>query len=139
MVREKDITVEKKGKEFEIIMPKRTRQIPFRYKLQPLDGKHLVENCPLDGEITEVTMHWPSGCEDITTGEGLVDIAFGHSDQWVLPCIRNEYLAFSAATPSFRNIHEPVSKGEEIWVRLRNADSVNVHAVSVACTIEGYG
>lgn len=119
-----------------IIVPRITRQVSFRYKLDPLKGVKLVEGSPLAGTITEILMNWPSGCEDIATGEGLVDIAFGHKDKWVFPHIPNTFLCLSNTTPLFR-ISEPVGKGEELWVVFRNADLVNVHTVSVAVTIEG--
>lgn len=117
-------------------MAKITRQASFRYKLEPLEGVKLVEGSPLTGTVTEVLMHWPEGCEDVATGEGLVDIAFGHSDKWILPHVPNTFLSLSKATPLFR-VSEPVTKGEELWVVLRNADSANTHAVAITATVEG--
>ena len=118
------------------LIGKMTRQVSFRYKLEPLEGVKLVEGSPLTGIVTEVLMHWPEGCEDVATGEGLVDIAFGHSDKWILPHAPNTFLSLSKATPLFR-VSEPVIKGEELWVVLRNADNANIHAVAITVTVEG--
>ena len=106
-----------------------TRQTVFTYPLVALQGIELKEACPLTGFITEVTMHWPKGCN------ALVDLAFGHRD--IHMCPRNGYIALNNATPSWRGLHEPVKKGEDLWAELRNGDGANPHTPSIICTLVG--
>jgi len=106
-----------------------TRQTVFTYPLVALQGVELKEACPLTGFITEVTMHWPKGCN------ALVDLAFGHRDEHMCP--RSGYIALNDATPSWRDLHEPVKKGEDLWAELRNGDGVNPHTPSIICTLVG--
>ena len=106
-----------------------TRQTVFTYNLAALQGIELTEPCPLTGFITEVTMHWPDGCN------ALVDLAFGHKG--IPICPRSGYIALNNATPSWRGLHEPVKKGEDLSVELRNGDGLNPHSVSIICTLLG--
>lgn len=106
-----------------------TRQVVFAYALPALKGIELKAACPVTGLITEVTMHWPKGCN------ALVDLAFGHKDVHVCP--RSGYIALNDATPSWRNLHEPVEKGEDLWAVLRNGDGANPHTPSIVCTLVG--
>ncbi len=93
-----------------------TRHPLFRRRLDPLTGEVLVERCPLTGFITEIVMSWPDGCEDTITGENLVGISFGHRSIHVTPT--RHFLYLNNITLPFRNLHEPVLKGEDIWVRI---------------------
>jgi len=117
--------------------PMITRQVPFEYTLAPLEGIKLVAPSPVTGKIIEVLMSWPDGCEDPVTGTHLVGIAFGHGDHWMLPSDPDTYLKLNNTSPTFRNLSEPVSRNEELWVVLRNADDTNIHAVSIAATVQG--
>ena len=112
-----------------------TRHPLFRRRLDPLTGEFLVERSPLTGFIREIVMSWPAGCEDIVTGENLVGMSFGHSDIHVTPTKGLLYL--NDITVPFRNLHEPVVKGEKIWLRVENGDDTNPHEVSTICTIIG--
>lgn len=112
-----------------------TRHPLFRRRLNPLTGEVLVERCPLTGVITEIVMSWPDGCEDTVTGENLVGMSFGHGGIHVTPTKDLLYLNNIAAP--FRNLHEPVSKGEDLWVRIENGDAVNPHEISTICTVIG--
>lgn len=106
-----------------------TRQTVFAHTLPALQGVELKEACSLTGSITEVTMHFPKGCN------ALVDLAFGHRD--IHMCPRSGYIALNNATPSWRDLHEPVKKGEDLWAELRNGDGANPHSPSIICTLVG--
>lgn len=112
-----------------------TRHPLFRRRLTPLTGELLVEHCPLTGLITEIIMVWPDGCEDTVTGENLVGIAFGHYGAQITPT--RDLLYLNDVTLPYRNLHEPVKKGEELWVKIENGDDTNSHELSVICTIIG--
>lgn len=112
-----------------------TRHPLFRRILTPLTGEFLVEHCPLTGIITEIIMSWPDGCEDNITAENLVGMSFGHSDVHVTPT--RDLLFLNDITVHFRNLHEPVFKGENLWVTIENGDGVNSHELSTVCTIIG--
>lgn len=106
-----------------------TRQVPFEYNVPALGGVDLKEACPITGFITEVTMHFPEGCNS------LVDIVFGHRDVHLSP--HTGYISLNNATPSWRNLHESVKKGETLWTKFKNGDLVNSHAVAVIVTLLG--
>lgn len=112
-----------------------TRHPLFRRRLDPLTGEFLVERSPLTGIIREIVMSWPAGCEDNVTGENLVGMSFGHSSIHVTPT--KELLYLNNITVPFRNLHEPIVKGEDIWLRVENGDDTNPHEVSTICTIIG--
>ena len=116
-----------------------TREVTFTFTLQPLQGVEMEEPCPLTGEITEVTMHFPDGCAGLgpTGYTQLVQLAFGHSGVSMFPSKRGEYIALNDATPTWRNLREPVLKGERLWAELRNGDSANPHKPSILVTISG--
>lgn len=108
-----------------------TKQVTLGYNLQPLETIKLAEPSPLTGRITSVTPHFPDGCD------GIVHIAFGHSEVWLCPSEPGTYLSLNDATPTFSNINEPVEKGERLWAEFRNGDGVNPHNVSVIAVIVG--
>lgn len=108
-----------------------TRQVVFSLNLQPLQGVDMEDPCPLTGEIMEVTMAFPQGCN------GLVELQFGHGGIPLFPSKKGTYIALNDATPSWRNLREPVSKGEKLWAELRNGDSVNPHEPSILVIITG--
>lgn len=112
-----------------------TRHPLFRRRLDSLTGELLVERSPLTGFITEIVMVWPDGCDDTTTGENLVGMSVGHGSIHVTPTKGLLYLNNIVAP--YRNLHEPISKGENIWVRIENGDDTNPHEVSTICTIIG--
>jgi len=124
------------GKEDMPTMAQVTRGVTIQVTAQSCQGVKISETSPLTGTITEVMPHWPDGCEDPATGVPLVEIAFGHSDTWVYPGEVEKYLALNNVTPVLR-ISEPVIKGEELWMDVRNGDSVNPHTVSVTLTVIG--
>ena len=108
-----------------------TRQVAFSETLQALQGVEMEEPCPLTGQIVEITMGFPDGCA------GLVGLQFGHGGVCLFPSKKTEYIALNNSTPTFRNLREPVSKGEKLWAILRNGDAVNPHKPSCLITIVG--
>jgi hypothetical protein len=109
-----------------------TRQVPMRATVLASQGVRVSEVSPLTGKITQIVPHWPPGCN------ALVEIAFGHKDTWVMPSLVDTFLALDNATPVFVS-NEPIEKGEELWMIVRNGDGANPHTVSVAVTIIGVG
>lgn len=108
-----------------------TKNVPFSAKLNPLQGVMLEEPCPLTGNIIEVDMDFPDNCA------GNVEVQFGHRDIPMFPSKKGEYIALNATTIPFRNLKEPVIKGETLWAELRNGDSVSPHKPTVLCVIIG--
>lgn len=107
-----------------------TKQVSLRATVPAMQGARVSEVSPLTGTITQIVPHWPPGCN------ALVDIAFGHKDTWVMPALVDTFLALDDATPVFV-ANEPIEKGEELWMIVRNGDAINPHTVSVAVTIIG--
>lgn len=107
-----------------------TREINLRVTVQPLTGTRVTKPSPLTGKIVQLIPHWPDGCD------ALVDVAVGHKDTWVLPSEVDTFIALNDATPVL-TVDEPVEKGEEVWMILRNTDGVNAHSISCTITIIG--
>lgn len=103
-------------------------QIPFAYNLAALEGVKLTEYAPFSGNIKQVMIHYPDGCN------ALVDVRVGHSTKQFCP--KNGFLALNNATPIF-SFNEWVKDHEEIWVEMRNGDAVNPHNISCTIFIEG--
>jgi len=107
-----------------------TRQVSLRATVPESQGARVAEVSPLTGTITQIVPHWPPGCN------ALVEVAFGHKDTWVMPALVDTFLALDDATPVFVS-NEPIGKGEELWMIVRNGDGANPHTISVAVTIIG--
>lgn len=107
-----------------------TKEINLRVTVQPLTGTRVTKPSPLTGKIVQLIPHWPDGCD------ALVDVAVGHKDTWVLPSEVDTFIALNDATPVL-TVDEPVEKGEEVWMILRNTDGVNAHSISCTITIIG--
>jgi len=107
-----------------------TREVNLRASVQPLTGTRVTKPSPLTGKIIQLIPHWPDGCD------ALVDVAIGHKDTWILPSEVDTFIALNDATPVL-TVDEPIEKGEEIFMLLRNTDGVNAHAISCTVTIIG--
>lgn len=107
-----------------------TRQVPLAYTVAPLETIKIAEPSPLSGKIESVTMHFPQNCN------GLVDVAFGHGEVWVMPSELNTYIALNDACPTFPT-KEPIEKNEHLWAEIRNGDGANPHSIAVIPTIIG--
>lgn len=107
-----------------------TREVPLKATVPASTGTKIQLPAPITGKITQVVRHWPPGCE------ALVDVAFGHNDTWVLPSEVDTFVALDSATPVI-TISEPITKGEMLWMIVKNGDADNPHTISVTATIVG--
>lgn len=108
-----------------------TREVIFSDLLTPGQTLFVDYPCPLQGKIIAVTRQWPNG------SNGLVDIAVGHGEKWVLPNLTEYYVALNDTTVALVDVNEPVDKGERLWVRTRNRDAGNNHTPSITIVVEG--
>lgn len=107
-----------------------TRDVNLRVVLEPNTGTKVSKPSPLTGRIVQLIPSWPDGCDS------LVDVAVGHGDTWIYPHLVDTFVALNDATPVL-TVDEPITKGEGIWMIVRNADGREQHAVSCAVTIIG--
>ncbi|GAI61991.1 unnamed protein product [marine sediment metagenome] len=107
-----------------------TRDVNLRVLLQPNTGTRVARPSPLTGRIVQLIPHWPDGCN------ALVDVAVGHKDTWIYPHLVDTFVALNDATPVL-TVNEPIEKGEEIWMIIRNADGREQHAITVTATVIG--
>jgi len=107
-----------------------TKEVPLQATVAPSTGTRIELPSPLTGKIVQVIRHWPLGCS------ALVDVAFGHKDTWVLPAEVDTFVALDDATPVIA-VNEPITKGEMLWMIVRNGDAVNPHTITVTATIVG--
>ena len=107
-----------------------TREVNLRVVVQPKTGARVYKPSPLTGKIVQLIPHFPDGAD------ALVDVAVGHKDTWVYPHLVDTFVALNDATPVL-TVDEPIEKGEEIWMIVKNADGVNEHAITVTATIIG--
>ncbi len=107
-----------------------TRDVNLRVLLEPNTGTRVARPSPLTGRIVQLIPHWPDGCN------ALVDVAVGHKDTWIYPHLVDTFVALNDATPVL-TVNEPIEKGEEIWMIIRNADGREQHAITVTATVIG--
>jgi len=107
-----------------------TRDVNLRVLLEPNTGTRVSRPSPLTGRIVQLIPHWPEGCN------ALVDLAVGHKDTWIYPHLVDTFIALNDATPVL-TVDEPITKGEEIWAIVRNADGRETHAITVTATVIG--
>ena len=118
------------GKEGMPTMAVVTRDVNLRVSLEPNTGTRVSKPSPLTGRIVQLIPHWPDGCD------ALVDLAVGHKDTWIYPHLVDNFIALNDATPVL-TVDEPVTKGEQIWMIVRNADGRETHAITVTATVLG--
>ena len=104
-----------------------TTQVTFKQTLAALTGDRFFYTCPWNALNTNITMHFPDGCN------ALVDVAVGHSDKQTYP--RTNFIALNDASPVFI-VSELISDKEPIWVEIRNADGGGPHTISVILTLQ---
>lgn len=118
-----------KGEEVPIPgVPTKGRSIPLYAKVDPLDIVEASEDAPIAGKIKQVSISWPDGCDFI------VLVAFGHSDQWVVPGFTDHYERNNDTTVTYP-LDEPVYEGEKLWLRIGNGDGGNPHEISATVVI----
>jgi hypothetical protein len=116
------------------VIVNRTEQVTFSRVLQPLEGWKAEEDVPIDGMITSVIFNFPDGCYDSTTGNYLVDMAFGHGKEQICP---SEGTLALNNIPVVFPINQKVKKNDSLWVVMENADALNPHGVSIIAIIVG--
>jgi len=107
-----------------------TRDVNLRVVLEPNTGTKVHKPSPLTGRIVQLIPHWPEGCD------ALLDMAVGHKDTWIYPHLYDTFIALNDATPVL-TVDEGITKGEGVWMIVRNTDGVNPHAVSCTFTLIG--
>jgi len=107
-----------------------TRDVNLRAVLEPNTGTRVSLPSPVTGRIVQLIPHWPEGCN------ALVDVAVGHKDTWIYPHLVDTFVALNDATPVL-TVDEPITKGEQIWMIVRNADGRETHAITVTATVIG--
>jgi len=115
-------------KEAGFVMPLMTQQIVFQQTLLANQGIRLMDQVPLDGVITSVTMHFPLNCN------GLVDVAFGHGYKQICPI--SGFIALNDACPVFPT-HETCKRNETIWCIMDNHDGGFPHTIACIATMAG--
>ncbi len=110
--------------------------LTFIDTLAPLTGVLLIQKAPFTGRITEVTMQFPRGCNN------LVEIVFGvrrgGSYISVIPYNGLEdgtFIALEDAIKPFR-VNIPVKLDDEVFAQLSNTDGAWPHTPSVIVEIE---
>jgi hypothetical protein len=116
------------------VAKKRTEQVTFECRLQPLQGLKLEEKAPIDGTIISVMFNFPDGCYDAATGNYLVGMVFGHGKKQLCP--NADMLRLNDATPVYP-VEQDVNKDDTLWGVLENNDGANIHGVSITATIVG--
>lgn len=105
---------------------KQTTQVPFRQQVAASTGAIITNEVPFKGRITELTFHFPDGCN------ALVLIAF-KARGGRFP--KTGFIALNNATPVYR-VNIPVYRWEILEVEVWNQDTLNPHTPSVIATIE---
>jgi len=83
-------------------------------------------NVQWDGTVTQVTLHFPEGCD------GLVSVRVGVKTNtglfWIIPQVG--FVALDGTTQSY-NVQFPVSKGDRVVAEIYNYDSTYEHRVGI--------
>lgn len=110
--------------------------LTFVQTFQPLTGALLTQKSPFTGRITEVTMQFPRGCNNLVEIIFGVRIAGGYKS--IIPYNGIElgtYIALEDAIKSFR-LNEPIKLDQDIFVQISNTDGVWPHTPSIIVEIE---
>ncbi len=85
-------------------------------------------DCPVNGVLTNITLHFPDGCN------ALVEIVCYVDQEQVLPV--SEFIALNNATKDFP-VDRNVTKKSALRVKITNRDAVNPHTPSIIFNMEG--
>jgi hypothetical protein len=105
----------------------RTEHVPFQQAVPALQGYTLQDVVPVTGKITQITVHFPNGCN------ALVNVAVFWKNTQILPIAG--FLALNDTTPQFF-VNTPVQKNDPLIVQINNGDAANAHTVSVVISVE---
>lgn len=112
--------------EGDVMAQKQTTQVTFRQTVALSTGAIITAESPFKGMITELTFHFPDGCN------ALVEIAF-KAVGGRFPT--TGYIALNNATPVYK-VSIPVFRWEILEVEVLNRDDTHPHTPSVIVTIE---
>jgi len=107
-----------------------SRQVSFtRPTTTILAGTQTVvaADCPVDGELTNITLHFPNGCN------ALVELSCFVNQEQILPI--SGFIALNDATKDFP-IFKKVTKKSVLRVQIANTD-IFPHTPSIIFNLEG--
>jgi len=114
--------------------PKRAIQLDLSREIPPVTGILWNENwkeVPFDGQITQVIVHFPSGCN------ALVEVRVGVYQEgtvhWICP--KEGFLALDDVTLTF-NIFWPVRKKDRVCAEIYNYDDRYYHRIGITVVVE---
>ena len=110
--------------------------LTFIETVLPLAGVMLTQKAPFDGRITEVTMQFPRGCNNLV--EVVFGIRRGGSYVSYLPYNGLEtetFIALEDAIKPFR-VNIKVELDDEVFVQISNTDGVWPHTPSIIVELE---
>lgn len=105
----------------------RIEHLRFQQVVPALQGMTLQDQVPMHGRITQITVHFPNGCN------ALVDVAVSHKSSQVLPV--SGFIALNDTTTQFP-LDTKVQQGDDLTVQINNGDAANPHAITVVISIQ---
>lgn len=107
---------------------KRSYIIPFSKAVAKLSEETVARVVPYDGKITQVSIHFPSGCNSLVEVR-LYLVNLGGNVEYIVPSKDEEYIALDDVTQPF-NINYPIKKDSTLKVDIINHDSVYSHTIT---------
>lgn len=105
----------------------RIEHLRFQQAVPALVGMTLQDQVPMDGRITQITAHFPNGCN------ALVDVAVSWKNVQVLPV--SGFIALNDTTTQFP-ADTPVKQDDILTVQINNGDAANPHTITVVVSIQ---
>lgn len=106
----------------------RSKQMDLSKTVPPSTGYTRMENykeAPFDGEITQIILHFPAGCN------GLVSVKVGVGQTEL-----TDWIALDNTTQPL-NASFPVKQGDRIWAEIYNYDELYEHRIGVIVSLIG--
>lgn len=103
-----------------------SRQIDLSREVPPSTGLTRNDNYKklnIDGRITQIVIHFPSGCN------GLVEVKVGVNQHEL-----TDWIALDDTTQNF-SANFFVKRGDKLWAEIRNYDSTYSHRIGVVVTV----
>ena len=107
-----------------------TKHVVITQAASPLTAYEMYDLSPITGSIDSVTMEFPRGCD------GLVQVAFRTDEGWIIPS-NQDYLALNDKFPVFPLSNVGISKGDKLWLIVRNSDAINTHTITALIALSG--
>ena len=105
----------------------RTDHVRFQQTVPALTGVTLADVVPVTGKVTQITVHFPNGCN------ALVDVAVKVKNQQILPV--SGFIALNDTTTPFPASTD-VKANDDLFVQVNNGDGANPHTITVVVSIE---